>query len=264
MELIELKGLSVLFVLFSGLLGCFTAMFIIKRSESFEQYFRSLASGVMISLSTVHLFPDSYNNFNEISTFNWSGVCIMCGIFIIFILENIVHSYHHHDISHIEINHKLKLRSIIMEFGCIFHSVIIGISLGVEQTEIKGLLIGLCCHQFLEGLGVGAIVTSANFSKTKSYLLKTLFSITAPIGIAIGIAIAKSYEEESKTSHFIQGIFNGLSCGLLLYVSFVQLIAEDFINHSMSTKARIISVITFSIGSVSMILIAIYGESHNH
>jgi zinc transporter 1/2/3 len=91
-----------------------------------------------------------------------------------------------------------------------------------------------------------------------------LFSVTAPIGIAIGISMSETYDETSYRANIIQGIFNGISCGLLLYVSLVQLISEDFIHHNLQFKTRFLSIISFCIGSLGMILIAVYGENEEH
>lgn len=53
------------------------------------------------------------------------------------------------------------------------------------------------------------------------------FSLTCPLGLAIGIEISNSYNAESVKAIAIQGTFNGVSAGMLLYVALVQLIAED-------------------------------------
>ena len=290
MDIETLKYLSVFFVFITGLFSCFIPSFIIhyispnNHISTFEQCFRNLTSGIMISLATVHLFPDAEESFIEITNIKWSGICVVLGILIMIIIENIVHHsnyHHHHDTVHIDIDIpmsiisnnnkeettntntlcvnsevKIKTRAILLEIGCIFHSIIIGISLGIikEEEELITLLIGLCFHQFLEGLGIGTIIFSAKFSKMKTFLFKIIFSITVPIGILIGISI------ESYENHMIQGIFNSISCGLLLYVSLVQLIAEDFLHHKLSILTRVLSIITFSIGSLSMILISVYGE----
>ncbi len=45
-------------------------------------------------------------------------------------------------------------------------------------------------------------------------------------GIA-GIAIASSYDPSSERARAAQGCLNGVSGGMLLYISLVQLVAED-------------------------------------
>ena len=284
MELTTIKYLSILYVWISGYLGCSFSIFVINyfyssnNISTIEQCFRFISAGIMTSLATVHLFPDAQDNFITITEFHWAGICVLGGIIFMMLIENIVHgsNHHHHDMNHINIPIesdkniiKIKSRAILLEIGCVFHSVIIGITLGTvkihnEESQLITLLIGLCCHQFLEGLGLGAILASAKFSIFKSFIFKMLFSVTAPIGIAIGISMSETYDETSYRANIIQGIFNGISCGLLLYVSLVQLISEDFIHHNLQLKTRFLSIISFCIGSLGMILIAVYGENEEH
>lgn len=61
----------------------------------------------------------------------------------------------------------------MFEFGCVVHSVIIGISLGVidkDLGQVRNIMIALCFHQLLEGIGLGAILSIANFSMLKGGL----------------------------------------------------------------------------------------------
>ena len=47
---------------------------------------------------------------------------------------------------------KRWLNTIVLEFGILTHSVIIGITLGVSpESEFVGLLVAICFHQFFEG-----------------------------------------------------------------------------------------------------------------
>jgi solute carrier family 39 (zinc transporter), member 1/2/3 len=55
-----------------------------------------------------------------------------------------------------------------------------------------GLFIAVIIHQLLEGLGVGAAAVEGQFSFRKLNLLASCFGLTAPIGIALGVALHAS------------------------------------------------------------------------
>ena len=57
---------------------------------------------------------------------------------------------------------------LILEFGIIFHSVIIGMNLGVSGDEFSTLYPVLVFHQSFEGLGIGARMSSIPFRKKPS------------------------------------------------------------------------------------------------
>lgn len=48
------------------------------------------------------------------------------------------------------------------------------------------------------------------------------YSLTCPVGIAVGMAIAETYDPDSTRSRGVQGAFNGVSGGMLLYIALVQ------------------------------------------
>jgi zinc transporter 1/2/3 len=118
-----------------------------------------------------------------------------------------------------------------MELGCIFHSVIIGIGVGVVTNDrglVITLMIALAIHQGLEALALGSVLAATSFSLVKRVVMLFLYTITTPIGIAIGISIASSYDPDSVTSKAVAGVFNGVSSGMLIYIGMYQLIAEEF------------------------------------
>jgi zinc transporter 1/2/3 len=130
----------------------------------------------------------------------------------------------------------------MMEIGCIFHSVLIGIGLGVivdDRKEVVTLLLALTFHQFLEGVSLGSVVAMAGFARAKSVFMVILYSLTTPIGTAIGIGISTSYDPESVTAHAVQGTLNGVAGGMLLYVALVQLIGEEFSRQDLNSRPKL-------------------------
>ncbi|KAG2429752.1 hypothetical protein HXX76_010536 [Chlamydomonas incerta] len=161
---------------------------------------------------------------------------------------------------------RLKILAYMFELGCVFHSFIIGISLGVNTTdlvEVRALLIALSFHQFLEGVSLASVVLRGGFSTVKGMAMVLTYSLTCPVGIAVGMAIASSYDEESERARGVQGTLNGVSGGMLLYISLVQLVAEDmgrFVPGSPGggASARLLSFLALFLGAGSMCLLAIW------
>jgi zinc transporter 1/2/3 len=129
-----------------------------------------------------------------------------------------------------------------MELGCIFHSVIIGVGVGVitgDRELVITLMVALAIHQGLEALALGSVLALTNFPTIKKVLMLFLYTITTPIGIAIGISIASSYDPTSVTSRAVQGTFNGVSSGMLIYIGMYQLIAEEFSREDLLVRPRL-------------------------
>lgn len=150
-----------------------------------------------------------------------------------------------------------------MELGCIFHSVIIGIGVGViteDRHLVITLMIALAIHQGLEALALGSVLALTSFAKIKKFSMLLLYAITTPIGIAIGIAIASSYDADSVTSRAVQGTLNGVSGGMLLYIGMYQLVAEEFSREDILVKPGLRSGMyaALCVGAASMCILGLW------
>lgn len=127
---------------------------------------------------------------------------------------------------------------LILEFGVIFHSVIIGLNLGVAGDEFSTLYVVLVFHQSFEGLGIGARMSSIPFSP-RSYLpwiLCSLYGLTTPIAIAIGLGLRTTYNPASFTASVVSGVLDSMSAGILIYTGLVELLARDFLFDPQRTR----------------------------
>ena len=136
---------------------------------------------------------------------------------------------HVHAVLPMELDVQKTVAAYMLEFGVTVHSVFIGLAVGtVGDTELTGLLVALCFHQFFEGLALGARLVDANLpSHWHEFLLGTLFSVSAPIGIGIGIGVATSLDPNGETFLLVQGSFDAVCAGILLYIGFA-LLFHDF------------------------------------
>ncbi|KAG0261811.1 high-affinity Zn(2+) transporter zrt1 [Mortierella polycephala] len=166
-------------------------------------------------------------------------------------------SHHHHtqDIGHSHAHglslldeSQRRISTYILEAGIATHSIIIGVSLGVSSgTEFTGLLVALVFHQFFEGFALGARIADLAFDTTYThYLLALIFSLTTPVGVGIGIGISSTYSANSKSSLLVEGIFDSISTGILLYMGYVNLLAIEFnLNGELRKESKKIKSLCF-------------------
>jgi zinc transporter 1/2/3 len=129
---------------------------------------------------------------------------------------------------------------LLLEFGIIFHSVIIGLNLGVTGSEFATLYPVLVFHQSFEGLGIGARMSAIPFGHHTwlPWILCAAYGLTTPVSIAIGLGLRTTYTPGSKISLIIQGVLNAISAGILIYTGLVELLARDFLFDPCRTKRR--------------------------
>ncbi|KAI1096597.1 ZIP zinc/iron transport family [Rostrohypoxylon terebratum] len=119
----------------------------------------------------------------------------------------------------------------ILEFGVIFHSIFIGLTLAVAGEEFTVLYIVLVFHQTFEGLGLGSRLASAKWPSSKwwmPYLLGFGYALSTPISIAIGLGVRATLQPGSPKTMIINGVFDSISAGILIYTGLVELLAHEF------------------------------------
>lgn len=130
-----------------------------------------------------------------------------------------------------------KLAVVLFELGVVFHSVIVGVDLGVTAgTEFKTLLAAMCFHQFFEGIAVGGSALEALGSMRNVLGVTLAFALTTPLGLALGIAVHSSYSSTSLSALWVQGVLNCVAGGILLYTGLVELLTRH-----MTTNASFLA-----------------------
>ncbi|KAM7266153.1 hypothetical protein ACFE04_019537 [Oxalis oulophora] len=202
------------------------------------------AAGVILSTSCVHILLDSFENLtspclNEIwGKFPWTGFVMMVAVILVLIIESFLPVA-----AAADANQLLRDRVLaqVLELGIVVHSVIIGISLGASQSPdtIKPLVIALTFHQFFEGMGLAGCISQGKFKACNMVIMALFFALTTPIGIAIGIGISDSYDENSPKALAVEGILNATSAGILIYMALVDLLAPRFRELKVRSSGRL-------------------------
>lgn len=144
----------------------------------------------------------------------------------------------------------------ILEFGVIFHSIFIGLTLAVAGEEFITLYTVLVFHQTFEGLGLGSRLAAASWPKSKQwtpYVLGVSYGFSTPIAIAIGLGVRKTFSPGSQTALLANGIFDSISAGILIYTGLVELMAHEFMFSPEMRRAKLHVVLgafaTMSLGA---------------
>ncbi|MFS7948624.1 putative zinc/iron permease [Helianthus anomalus] len=292
------KLIAIASILVAGALGVCIPLFgkMFKSFSTESDFFllvKFFAAGVILATGFVHVFPDANESLENPclgdkawGDFPLANFVAMLAAVTVMMVETMVTSYYNnrkveavngdeekpedqmHVHTHSENGHahgslevrNNKIISVVLEIGIITHSVIIGISLGVSvhPETIKPLIVALSFHQMFEGMGLGSCITEAKFKGWKVATMLILFSLTTPIGIAVGIGISNTYDDNSHLALILQGIFNALSAGILIYMALVDLLAIDFMKSKVqkSFKLQFRAFISILLGLGSMSLLA--------
>ncbi|CAG8579434.1 11028_t:CDS:2, partial [Racocetra persica] len=236
------------------------SLFVILVTSSLAA--KHFGSGVILATAFVHMLPTAFANLNNPclrapwSAYGaWPGAIAMMAALFVFFTEYIAlkvaakmgdvnKEETHEDSEKLDANEHLHHHAqtvlssraqiigiVILECGICFHSVIIGMALSVAGDEFISLFVALIFHQTFEGLGLGSRIAELSFppKSFEPWLMSLAYGTTTPIGILIGFFVHESYNPNSETALIVQGVFDSVSAGILLYAALVELIANDFI-----------------------------------
>jgi zinc transporter 1/2/3 len=126
------------------------------------------------------------------------------------------------------LNAKQLSEAYMLEFGVSVHSIFIGLAVGVTDKDgLAALLVALVFHQAFEGVALGSRLSDTTLGIWNEVFLGAIFALSAPVGIAIGTGVYKTLNTNDGTFLLVQGVFDGICGGILLYTGFTFLL-QDF------------------------------------
>ena len=120
------------------------------------------------------------------------------------------------------------LRSLLLLLALSLHSVFEGLAVGLERktSSVLTITIALVLHKCVLSMSLGANLIRSKLSYCNIIRSVLFFSLTAPIGIGVGLLIVDLWD--SKYSSLTQGLLQGIACGTFLYVTFFEIFPSEF------------------------------------
>ncbi|KAJ7110597.1 ZIP-like iron-zinc transporter [Mycena epipterygia] len=167
-----------------------------------------------------------------------------------------------HHLSHLDDSAAAQIIGVaILEFGVLLHSVLIGLTLAVDES-FKVLFVVIIFHQTFEGLGLGSRLAFLKLPPRYDYVpivAAIIYGLSTPIGIAAGLGIRSTYNPGSTTASIVSGVLDSLSAGILIYTGLVELLAHEFlfnkemINGSNGKLAYAVGSMLFGCGIMALL-----------
>ncbi|KAL3851576.1 hypothetical protein ACJIZ3_013458 [Penstemon smallii] len=276
---LPLKIIAIVSILITSMIG--VCLPLVTRSipalspdRSLFVIVKSFAAGIILATGFMHVLPDSFDMLsssclkeNPWHKFPFSGFVAMLSAIVTLMIDSMATSLYSkkhtrsagsqllrvHEmavvggggkIEEVEAAGSQLLRyrviAMVLEVGIIVDSVVIGLSLGASNNicSIKGLVAALCFHQMAA--------------------MAFFFAVTTPFGIVLGLALARTYQENSPRALITVGLLNASSAGLLIYMALVDLLAADFMGPKLqsSINLQLKSFIAVLLGAAGMSLMA--------
>jgi zinc transporter 1/2/3 len=108
------------------------------------------------------------------------------------------------------------------------HSIIVGISLGLEKTLISSVVIfiAVISHKSSAAFALSVSLKNTGFTLRKIAETVAFFSFMTPLGIVLGAVFSRMATSTGATK--IEGVFDALAAGTFLYIATLDIIQEVF------------------------------------
>jgi len=216
-------------------------IYVISKYEEWGRkntaYFMSFAAGVLISVSFIHIIPESFQMHDR------SPVFLLAGFLMLYLFNRFLTLYICH-----EYRCETTTIGIIALVGIGLHSFLDGIiySVTFNVDVFTGALaaIGMVLHEFPEGIVTFLLLERGGFSRRKAALYAFLAAaISTPLGALV------SYPFIDRIARPTLGLLLGLSAGALVYVGASHLLPE------VEKENRRYSVISLAVGVLVAVVI---------
>ncbi|WP_143317305.1 zinc transporter ZupT [Clostridium sp. HBUAS56017] len=218
--------------LFAGLstvIGAFIVFFSKSGSKKLITFALSFSAGVMITISFTDLFPTAEEtlskNFGKFNGVLLALLFLIIGTLIAFLIDHFIPSEESKQLID-KNNTNLYRVGFVTMIALMLHNFPEGIATYVSgyQSTTLGISIALAIalHNIPEGVSIAMPIYYSTRSKSKAFKYTFLSGIAEPVGAILAFLFLKPYIND-----FILSIVFGIVAGIMLYISFEELIPES-------------------------------------
>ncbi len=187
-----------------------------RWSERHAVYFKGFAAGMLISISFLHVVPESFEMNGRGPAF------LLLGFIGLYLFNYFLRLYNHRHRVESQVNYALALTPLL---GIGLHSLIDGmiysVTFNVDVFTGWAAAIGMILHEFPEGIVSWVILERAGFSRRRSFWYAFLAAaLSTPLGALVSHFFVERIEDPTL------GVLLALSAGALVYVGASHLLPE--------------------------------------
>lgn len=101
----------------------------------------------------------------------------------------------------------------------------------------------------------------AKFKGSGVAFLVLFFSLTTPVGIAVGIGVTNGFKVKSPKALIVEGVLDAASAGILIYVALVDLLVATLLAPKLQSSGFLLQFeanVFLVLGATFMVLLAIW------
>lgn len=214
----------------STVLGAIIIFFTKSRNEKFLTFALGFSAGVMIAVSFTDLFPTAQT---AISKYHgntpgvlWSILFMLIGAIMAYLIDLLIPEGNSNKIAQYDNNFDIFRVGLVSTIALMIHNFPEGIATFVSgyQDTTLGITVTLAIalHNIPEGIAIAMPIYFASKSRAKALKYSFISGMAEPFGALIAFICLKPFIND-----LILGIIFAVVCGIMLYISFAELIPSS-------------------------------------
>lgn len=236
--------ISVVVVSLISLVGIVTLGIKQERLERILFYLISFSAGALLGDVFIHILPEIMGGERALS----SGIYVLAGIMLFFVLERVL-KWHHSHTSHDEEVHSMVYLTTV---GDVLHNFLDGVAIAAAFLVSTPVGIATAAavifHEIPQEIGQFAILLHGGWSKRKALLYNFFSALTAIVGAVLVLLFSQSFTEAPT---FLLGI----GAASFIYIAMADLIPE--LQKEQHTRRSVLQFIWMVAGIAVMALLLI-------
>lgn len=214
----------------STVLGAVIVFFTKNRNERFLTFALGFSAGVMITVSFTDLFPTAENAISKyhgkVSGILWSILFLLIGALMAYLIDSFIPAEEKVTVPKVKNDFDIFRVGLVSTIALMIHNFPEGIATFVSsyQDTRLGLSVtfAIALHNIPEGIAIAMPIYFATKSRFKAIKYSFLSGMAEPLGALIAFLCLKPFINE-----LILGIIFAVVCGIMLYISFAELIPSS-------------------------------------
>ena len=214
----------------STVLGAVIVFFTKNRNERFLTFALGFSAGVMITVSFTDLFPTAENAISKyhgkVSGILWSILFLLIGALMAYLIDSFIPAEEKGTVPKVKNDFDIFRVGLVSTIALMIHNFPEGIATFVSsyQDTRLGLSVtfAIALHNIPEGIAIAMPIYFATKSRFKAIKYSFLSGMAELLGALIAFLCLKPFINE-----LILGIIFAVVCGIMLYISFAELIPSS-------------------------------------
>ena len=247
MSLLTFKLLAAVAILTVAVIGGVVPL-LAARHESSRRFFslgNAFAGGLFLGVGFIHLLPEGMEKLEGVVEFPLAALLAALGLGALLLIDRVIYGDHHADHSHGSDRLQQSVYPYVLLALLSIHSIIAGITLGLESNVIGSfvILLGILCHKGSAAFALMVCIYEAGIRAGRQKSMLAIFAIMTPLGVIVGLLMAAVLGENEKIAALIEGSFNAIAAGTFIYVAAVEIIDAEMSTREMRLAKYVLSAL---------------------